>query len=141
MKFVPQAQGPLSATLNIRSSSATLGSASLSGTGTAPGTLSVTADLPVNGDCGSAVIGATSSTIATYTVKNIGTSATGMPTISTSDTAQFIASGCALPSLAPNATCTVSVQFKPKHHGTQNATVSASATPGGTASAPVTGVA
>ena len=140
VSFTPQAQGSLSAKLNVRSASATLGSASLSGTGTAPGTLSISADPPANGNCGSAVIGATSATVATYTVKNVGTSPTGMPTVSTSDASQFVASGCAVPMLAPNATCSVSVQFTAKHHGTQTATVSASATPGGTQSASVTGV-
>jgi hypothetical protein len=63
-----------------------------------------------------------------------------MITVSTSDTTQFIASGCAATTLAPNATCSVSVQFKPKHAGAQMATVSASATPGGTAPASVSGV-
>jgi hypothetical protein len=139
VRLAPMALGPLSATLNIRSASATLGSANVSGMGTAPGTLSISADAPVNGDCGAALIGSTSSTVATYTVKNIGTSATGMPTVSVNDTAQFTASGCSVSALQPNDTCTVSVTFKPKQHGQQTTSVSVSATPGGTANATVTG--
>ena len=139
VQFTPKSQGPLAATLNVRAATGTLGSASLSGTGTVPGTLSITADTPANGNCGSAIIGSTSTTMATYTVKNIGTSATGMPTVTTSDTSQFSASGCAVSMLAPNATCTVSVQFTAKHPGAQMATVTATATPGGTANASVSG--
>ena len=76
--------------------------------------------------------------MATYTVKNVGTSMTGAPMVTTSDTAQFAASGCTS-ALAPNATCTVTVSFTAKNHGTQTASVSASATPGGTANASVSG--
>ena len=137
VQFAPKSQGPLAATLNVRASTGTLGSASLSGTGTVPGTLTLTAT--GSGDCGSTVLNTTSSTTATYTVKNVGTSATGMPTISTSDTSQFNATGCGVSMLAPNATCTVTVSFTAKHRGLQSATVSASATPGGTANASVTG--
>ena len=85
------------------------------------------------------MLNTTSPTTATYTVKNVGTSATGMPTLSTSDTSQFSVTGCTVGMLAPNATCTATVSFTAKHHGLQSATVSASATPGGTASAMVTG--
>ena len=58
--------------------------------------------------------------------------------MTTSDTTQFVASGCAA-ALQPNATCTISVTFTAKQHGTQTASVSVSATPGGTANASVSG--
>jgi hypothetical protein len=127
--FKPTSAGDKHAHFVVAATMGGMVAADLSGTGTPPGTVTISADAPANGDCGAALIGATSATVATYTVKNVGTSATGTPTVSTSDSTQFVASGCAA-ALQTNETCTVSVQFTAKQRGQQTASVSVSATPG-----------
>jgi hypothetical protein len=111
---------------------------SVSGHALQPGSLGITPD---KGDCGAALLGVASTTIAKFTVKNGGQAATGKPMVSTSDP-QFVASGCpdALPA---GAQCTVSVQFTPASpggFGTQTASVKVIADPGGPAVAGLTGV-
>ena len=137
--FKPTAAGDKHAHFVVTAAMGGMVAADMSGTATPPGTLTITADGPANGDCGAALVGATSSIVATYTVKNVGTSATGMPSVSTSDSMQFVATGCAS-ALQPNDTCTVSVQFTAKHRGQQTASVSVMSTPGGTANASASGV-
>src|SRR5262249_29264965 len=75
----------------------------------------------------------TSTTVATYTVTNVGSSTTGAMTVSTGDP-QFIATGC-VGTLDPNATCSITVHVKPAAAGMQTSSVQVSATPGGTAPA------
>jgi hypothetical protein len=63
---------------------------------------------------GNVALGSTGPAI-TYTVKNFG-DVTGAPFTATftGNTADFNASGCAAQALAPNATCDITIQFKPQ---------------------------
>ena len=92
-----------------------------------------------SGDCGSALIGVQSTTTATFTVQNSGASPTTALTVGTSD-AQFLTTGCSGVTLAAGAMCTVTVKFTPSARGTQNASLTVSATTGGTDTASVVGV-
>ena len=136
-QFAPTAAGDKAAHFDV---SATMGGSvgvDVSGTGEPPGTLTISADTPYNGDCGSAILNQTSTTFATYTVTNVGTSATGTMTVSTGDP-QFIATGCS-GTLMPSMTCTITVHIKPTVHGMVTSSVQVAATPGGTAPANVQG--
>ena len=136
-EFAPMSAGDKAAHFDV---SATMGGSvgvDVSGTGEPPGTLTISADAPYNGNCGSAVLNQTSTTFATYTVTNVGTSATGTMTVSTGDP-QFIATGCS-GTLMPSQTCTITVHIKPTVHGMVTSSVQVTATPGGTAPANVQG--
>lgn len=136
-EFAPTSTGDKSAHFTV---AATMGGSvgvDVSGTGEPQGTLDISADAPYNGDCGAAVLQQTSTTFATYTVKNTGTSDTGTMTVSTGDP-QFIATGCT-GTLTPQQTCTITVHVKPTVHGPITSSVQVKATPGGTAPANVKG--
>jgi hypothetical protein len=136
-QFAPTTMGAKTAHFDVAATPGGTVGVDLSGTGEPPGTLQISADAPSNGDCGSAVVGQTSTTFATYTVTNVGSSTTGTMTVSTGDP-QFIASGCT-GTLAPNATCSITVHIKPTVGGPITSSVSVKATPGGTAPANVKG--
>jgi hypothetical protein len=95
--------------------------------------------LQPSGNCGSSLIGTQSTMSATFTVQNSGATATSALTVMMSDP-QFTATGCSGMTLDANATCTVTVKFKPSSPGTQNASRTVSATMGGTDTASVVGV-
>ena len=109
-------------------------SAALSGSALAPGLLTIS---PAMADCGSSAVGAASPTIASFTVTNTGMAASGVPTVTTSDS-QFTAAGCSS-ALAPSGQCTVTVQFTPSSLGSKTASLTVMATPGGAANAGLTG--
>jgi hypothetical protein len=81
---------------------------------------------------GNVALGSTGPTY-TYTVKNTG-NATGAAFTATftGDAAHFNASGCAAQTLAPNATCDITVQFAPTDAGTDEKTVTIGGIPGAT---------
>ncbi|MCU1279651.1 MAG: low-density lipoprotein receptor repeat protein [bacterium] len=137
-QFIPTATGNKAAHFDVSASPGGSVGVDLSGTGQPPGSLSISADAPYNGNCGSAIINQTSTTFATYTVKNVGTSTTGTMTVSTGDP-QFIATGCS-GTLDPNVTCSITVHIKPAGSGTITSSVQVAANPGGTAPANVQGV-
>lgn len=132
--FAPTSTGDKSAHFDLTAAMGGTVGADVTGTGTPQGTVSISPDMQ---SCGSALLNTTSTTMAMFTVTNIGTSATGVPSVSTSDP-QFTASGCTAV-LQPQDTCTVTVTFKPVNRGMQTASVSAMASPGGTANASATG--
>jgi hypothetical protein len=136
-EFAPTAAGDKAAHFDVSATTGGSVGVDVSGTGEPPGTLTISADAPYNGDCGSAVLNQTSTTFATYTVTNVGTSATGAMTVSTGDP-QFIATGCS-GMLMPAQTCTLTVHIKPTVHGMVTSSVQVTATPGGTAPANVQG--
>ena len=136
-QFAPTASGMKTAHVDVSAGQGGSVGVDLSGTGTPQGTLTIAANAPYNGDCGSAVIGQTSTTFATYTVTNVGTSTTGTMAVSTGDP-QFVATGCS-GTLDPNATCVITVHVKPTVGGTITSSVQVVATPGGTAPANVQG--
>lgn len=74
----------------------------------------------------------------TFTVKNAGASASGLPMVSVSpDFSQT--NTCSAAPIAAGETCTISVVFRPTTRGPKSGTVTVSAAPGGTAMASVTG--
>jgi hypothetical protein len=92
-----------------------------------------------SGDCGSALLGVQSTKTASFTVQNSGASPTSALTVGTSDS-QFVATGCAGMTLAAGGMCTVTVKFTPSASGTQNASLTVSATMGGSDTASLVGV-
>ena len=92
-----------------------------------------------SGNCGSSIVGTLSATTASFTVNNSGSSATTALSVSTSD-AQFAATGCNGMVLSAGGSCTITVKFTPSMSGTQNASLTVSATTGGTDTASLVGV-
>ena len=116
------------------------------GGGTVGGTLTANAltagavkIMQPSGNCGSSLVGTLSTTTASFTVQNSGASPTTALTVATSDP-QFVATGCSGMTLAAGATCSITVKFTPASAGTQNASLSVSATTGGTDTASLVGV-
>jgi hypothetical protein len=108
----------------------------VTGTALTPGKLGITPDV---GDCGSALLGTTSTTTASFTVKNSGNTDTAALTVASND-AQFTTSGCA-GTLGGGASCTVTVGFKPTKRQTSVASITVSeGTSGDVATASVKGV-
>lgn len=118
--LTPKSAGPKQATFTIDAGTGVSASGTVTGNGLTPGQLSMTPD---TGSCGSALLNVTSTTTASFTVKNTGQTATGTLAISSSDS-QFTVSGCAQ-ALMPNATCTLTVTFKPTARGVQNSSIKA----------------
>lgn len=139
VQFAPAEVGSFTGTLDV-----TVGvqkvSASLSGTGLAPGNLEIT---PSSQDFDPTVIGAKSAT-KTFTVKNAGGATTGALTgmLTGSATAEFpvAANNCANKTLAPNETCTIVIQLQPAVAGVRSASLAVSAAPGGSVTAQMNGV-
>ncbi|MBM4231122.1 MAG: choice-of-anchor D domain-containing protein [Gammaproteobacteria bacterium] len=97
----------------------------LNGTGTAaegPG-ISVS---PVNVDFGSRAINS-SSEAQLITIRNTGTTALVITSVTVTDLAQFPGSqSCTIASVAPNQTCSIQVSFKPASIGKKSSTISIS---------------
>jgi len=139
VRFSPTTTGVKSATASISSSPGGAVSAALSGTSITPATLALTPSLT---DFGTVALG--SSAVQTYTLTNIGQQTAGVPSLTRSgpDASEFlfVLNACTAP-LASGASCTFQVQFVPMTTGPKSATVSATSTPGGTATASVAGTA
>ena len=137
--FAPSSVGAKSAGIEASASPGGTASASLSGSGAAPANLTIS---PTSHDFGTHATG-TASAPNTFTVTNSG----GVPsgTISTSlsgtDAGQFAKppDGCNGQALAPGASCTLDAVFAPLSVGAKSASLQASASPGGTASASLSG--
>ena len=138
--FSPTSTGLLSAEVRVENGPGDTASASLTGTGANPATLAIS---PSPHDFGARVMG-TTSPAQQFTVTNTG----GVPsgTIATSiggdDPDQFTKSSdlCHNQTLGPGGSCTLDVAFAPTSRGGLSASVQASATPGGAASAALSGV-
>ncbi|GAC1413800.1 MAG: hypothetical protein NVSMB57_09300 [Actinomycetota bacterium] len=82
-------------------------------------------------------------TQAQFTVRNTGSGPTGVVNASLggADAADFaiLTNGCGGVGLAPGQTCVVSVTFRPSSAGAKSATLTASASPGGSASSALQG--
>jgi RHS repeat-associated protein len=137
VNFKPTASGPAAGTVKVSGSPGGTATATVSGSGLAPGRLSVA---PASQDFNDVTVGA-SSPVAVFTVTNTGeqptgaiaSSVTGAGFTSTSDT-------CAGASLAAGATCTIKVAFAPTAAGAATGGLQVGAIPGGTAGAALTGV-
>ncbi|MCU1282895.1 MAG: low-density lipoprotein receptor repeat protein [bacterium] len=134
--ITPATAGGKTATFTLTAAQGGSVGGTLTANALTPGAVKI---LQPSGDCGSAIVGTQSTTTATFTVKNNGASPTTALTVGTSDP-QFQATGCSGMTLAANATCTVTVKFTPSTSGTQNTSVTVSATTGGTDTASVVGV-
>ncbi len=134
--FAPTSQGVKAATLAV--GDGTIGaSASLSGTGLPSGTLSIS---PASHDFGGLVIGQNS--ISYFQVKNTGSGSTGAlsASITGSDAGDFSVHEMNCPNpLAANQSCSIGVEFAPASRGAKNASLTVDASPGGGASASLTG--
>lgn len=137
VRFAPTVVGPSSASLAISATPGGAISAALSGTGVAA--FSIT---PASHDYGT--VSTTGSPASfTFTIANSGTvTADGIGYVITGDFTQFRygARTCGS-SLAPGGTCTIEVIYAPTDPGTANATLTASASPGLSTSATLTGAA
>lgn len=138
VRFLPATMGAASGTLTATASPGGTATATLKGTGIALGALSIT---PTSSPFGSVAQGATSTPV-TFTVTNTGQAATGALTATIAGSADFkiTTNNCDGKSLAGAGTCTVAVVFTPSVAGSRSGTLRATASPGGTASAALTGM-
>ena len=135
--FSPSSAGVKNASLLVAGTPGGTITASLSGNGIPSAAITIT---PTSRDFGSVGVGGVSPFL-TFTVRNVGGTNAGVPAISLGGTSpgQFTQNSDCVSALAPLATCTVSVRFAPIALGNFTATVSATAAPGGVASATVFG--
>ena len=135
LRFAPTATGGRTATLSVTGAPGGSALVSLSGTGSAGITLTGSlAFQPVT-------LGGSSGNLS-VTVTNNGTVTTGslMPSFTGPAAAQMAVGTATCFPLAPGASCTYAVRIDPTGFvGPRTATFTVSATPGGTASLPVTG--
>ena len=136
--FAPTSAGGKNASLAVSANPGGNVSATLNGTALAQAQLTVS---PPSNAYGTIVVGS-SSGAATFIVTNVGGVASGVPAVSIggADPADFAVStnGCTAP-IGAGASCTVQVSFAPASAGMKAASVSFTATPGGTATSTLTG--
>jgi len=138
--FSPTSAGAATGMLTVTGAPGGTAGAALTGTGVAPGELSIS---PATQDFGMVVTGGNSAT-TTFTVTNTGGTPTGALAVALSgtDLAQFevTSDGCNTQVLAGAATCQITLRFSPTTAGSKTASVTVTATPGGTTVASLTGV-
>ena len=136
--FAPSAAGARTATLTATASPGGSDTTALNGTGAAKALLAIS---PPTFDYGQVVDGSTAA-VESYTVTNNGQAASGKLSVGIggADAADFalISTTCGA-KLAVGASCTVQVDFTPAAAGPADATLSATASPGGTATAALQG--
>lgn len=136
--FAPTAAGTRTATLTASATPGGTLTAPLTGTGAARALLSIS---PTTSDFGTVIEG-TNSADQTFTVTNTGLGTSGLITlgIGGTDPASFVQDSTTCgPKLAIGASCTVSVHFAPATAAIYDATLSATASPGGTATTTMKG--
>jgi hypothetical protein len=138
--FAPTKEGDASANLVVSGTPGSSSTVSLSGKGVAPGALSITPN-PVA--FGTINVGSSSGQ-TTFTVTNSGDVKTGAVKIDRlgNDAADFTidSDGCTTFEIAPKASCSVVVRFAPGSAGVKNASLNATATPGGITSSLLSGI-
>ena len=134
--FQPTATGAATASLDVSGMPGGSLSLALTGTGIPPATLGIS---PSTLDFGSVVQGSSSS-MHTFTVSNMGGTPSGVVSVGATGTnaSEFIISNGCTGTLAPSAQCTFTMVFAPSSAGAKSASVTASATPGGSTSATLT---
>lgn len=139
--FAPASAGQKSGTLVVSANPGGTGSSSLSGVGLAPASLTID---PVSGTFATTTVGATGPA-QTFKITNAGGVPAGGTTgvaavVSGAQAAEFVpsANGCT-GTLAPGASCTVTITFKPAAAGPRAASLTASAAPGGMIAASLSG--
>jgi hypothetical protein len=147
VEFRPTSVGPKSATLQVSATPGGSRTATLTGTGLAGASLSIS---PSSRNFGSITAGQESQTTV-FTVTNNGAGSAGTDSMlnpqitgtdATSFALDFSTSNCGQ-TLAPGASCDLGVWFRPASgsSGTKTASLTVSATPGGVASASLSGTA
>ncbi|MBA3464837.1 MAG: choice-of-anchor D domain-containing protein, partial [Deltaproteobacteria bacterium] len=133
VRFAPTASGAASAALSITATPGGTVTAALAGDGASAGGIVF---VPSNTTFPATAVGDTSA-VQTLTVLNTGSSPTSA--ISVSSSAAEISTTNSCSTLAPGATCTISVTFAPSATGARTGTITATAATGGTATAAVGG--
>jgi hypothetical protein len=140
VRFNAASAGAKVATLDVTDGTLNA-SSSLTATGAAPGAIVIE---PSTRDFGSSAIGVATGGTA-FTVRNTGGSATGELTVALAGTnpADFPVieggDGCSGATLPAAGSCTIAVQFRPGASGARSATLRVQGTPGGTATAALSG--
>ena len=135
VKFAPTSTGTQGGTLSLSATPGGSLSSTLGGPGLNPAALVMSPAMPMF----------TKGQTITFTVTNSGevaSGALGMATLGGANAASFsvAADHCKTTTVGPSpASCTIDVKFAPTSTGTQNATLSITGTPGGTASSSLTG--
>lgn len=141
--FAPTSGGAKSARLEATATPGGTAAADLAGTGSLPAHLVMT---PASHDFGP-VLRNTNSPYKAFTVENTGDEPSSAITTSLGGSVPSVfeingaTNTCAGQTLAPAATCSLEVRFKPSFRGARAATVDATATTGGTASSTLSGFA
>ncbi len=136
--FRPTAAGARAATLNAGASGGST-SAPLTGTGLGVATLTIA---PTLVNFGTVVVGTNSNT-QSFAVTNTGQAVSGVVTSAVTgvNAADFVVviNSCTGIALSPGQNCTISARFSPTATGSRAAFLNVSATPGGAASASLSG--
>ncbi len=138
LTFKPISAGAKTASLTVSAAPGGMATASLSGVATAPGALSISPTPHKFGDTQTMAMSAAQ----TFTITNNGGATTGAVTVAVAgaDATQFaMAMSTCTAGLAPMATCTVQVTFRPTSVGDKAASLTATGAPGGTATAALSG--
>jgi hypothetical protein len=141
LEFVPNDAGARTALLQVSATPGGTATSTLSGTGTTAAELSIDPD---SHDFGSVTSGS-QSTSNTFVVVNIGQETSGVPNVQISGTnfTEFaiVTNGCTS-AIEGTSDCLVEVRFEPEGTaGPRSATLEVNASPGGYASAALTGTA
>jgi hypothetical protein len=136
--FLPTVGGVAHASLTVAGAPGGSVTAGISGFGVGAAAITVA---PATRDFGSVVIGAQSAPL-TFTVTNTGGQVTGVPaaTLTGAGASAFaiVGSTCTL-TLAPGASCAIQIRFSPTAIAATTAALGITASPGGSASASITG--
>jgi hypothetical protein len=121
IQFKPSSVGARSAQITMSTTNAGRVSLAMSGAGASAAVPQITIT-PESFSFPNTVVGTTSFTGGVVTLTNTGTTAIDLTTITSPDMSEFpITTTCNLPgSLAPGASCTVSVQFRPSLAGNRS---------------------
>lgn len=136
--FQPSSAGAKTASLSVTATMGGTAAATLNGTGLGPASLTIT---PTSATFGSVTLNTTSAATS-FTVRNTGGVSSGVPSASLGGTnaGDFNISGDTCTAmLAPNATCTVQVTFRPTVAGSRSASLAVAASPGGSPAASLSG--
>ena len=139
VRFAPTTIDVKNATLTVSASPGTSATATLTGTGIAPGKLSMS---PLNQDFGSLLQGTKSPTPVTFVLSNSGASPTGTLQASIAGTTEFqiMTDNCSQKVLAPLSMCTVSVVFAPNSASPSGSLQIVATGPADSTSAGLTGI-
>ncbi len=138
VRFSPMSAGNLAAQLEVAGTPGGVIATSLSGRGLAPARLTLA---PSTRDFGTVVVGAMGPS-QVFTVSNDGEVPSGAPSaaLSGAQPGDFVVSDSTCTgALAPGASCALTVRFDPAAGGARAASLTVSATPGGMATATLTG--